>query len=189
MIDYTQNSSGESKSSDQKGSQSFSTTAEYKLPISLEEVLIGGEKNIRINRKVLDADGKETNQTKELLIQIKPGLIEGTRIEFPGEGDYVSGIATDIVFIIEDKPHPIFKRINNCDLLYHLLETEESILNGQYPAEIPTLDGEPISVYLTAPIETEEYREWKISGHGLPVLEHDDALQQKRGDILVRQLI
>jgi DnaJ-class molecular chaperone len=46
-----------------------------------------------------------------LTINIKPGLKEGMTIIFPKEGDiYPNRVPDDIVFIIKEKLHPIFRR-------------------------------------------------------------------------------
>jgi DnaJ-class molecular chaperone len=57
-------------------------------------------------------------EDKVLTIEIKPGWKQGTKITFPREGDQTpSTIPADIVFIIKDKVHPVFRR-DGSDLLY-----------------------------------------------------------------------
>lgn len=51
-------------------------------------------------------------------ISIKPGWKSGTKVTFQKEGDQSPGkIPSDIVFIIRDKPHAMFKR-EGSDLRY-----------------------------------------------------------------------
>ena len=46
-----------------------------------------------------------------LTINVKPGWKSGTKITFQREGDQAPNkIPADIVFIIRDKPHALFKR-------------------------------------------------------------------------------
>ena len=53
-----------------------------------------------------------------LTINVKPGWKSGTKITFQREGDQAPNkIPADIVFIIRDKPHALFKR-EGCDLKY-----------------------------------------------------------------------
>jgi len=53
-----------------------------------------------------------------LTINIKPGWKSGTKITFQKEGDQaMNRIPSDIVFVIRDKPHPVFKRDGN-DIRY-----------------------------------------------------------------------
>ena len=53
-----------------------------------------------------------------LTINVKPGWKSGTKITFQREGDQAPNkIPADIVFIIRDKPHALFKR-EGSDLKY-----------------------------------------------------------------------
>lgn len=46
-----------------------------------------------------------------LMIKVKPGWKKGTKITFEGKGDERPGtLPADIIFIIDEKRHPIFKR-------------------------------------------------------------------------------
>lgn len=46
-----------------------------------------------------------------LTVDVKPGWKKGTKIKFAGEGDELSdGSMQDIEFVLEEKPHPVFKR-------------------------------------------------------------------------------
>ncbi|EGS17394.1 mitochondrial protein import protein mas5-like protein [Thermochaetoides thermophila DSM 1495] len=64
----------------------------------------GGKKTV-VNRKVLH-------------VPIDRGVRSGTKVEFRGEGDQAPGILPgDVVFVIEQKPHPRFERRDD-DLLY-----------------------------------------------------------------------
>lgn len=85
---------------------------EHDLYLSLEEVLNGCVKKMKITRKVLNADGKSyKREDKVLTINVVPGWKAGTKVTFQHEGDRSSSsIPADIVFIIRDKPHPHFKR-------------------------------------------------------------------------------
>lgn len=92
---------------------------EHELFVSLEEIASGTTKKMKISRKVLNPDNRTTRmEDKVLTIEIKPGWKQGTKITFPREGDQsATTIPADIVFIIKDKVHPIFKR-DGSDLLY-----------------------------------------------------------------------
>lgn len=85
---------------------------EHDLYITLEEVLKGSTRKIRITRKVPKSDGNGfTKEDKVLTINVKPGWKAGTRVTFPREGDQRPNcIPSDIVFLIKDKPHSHFKR-------------------------------------------------------------------------------
>lgn len=73
---------------------------------------------MKISRRVLQPDGAPKKEDKYVSIAIKPGWKSGTRVTFQKEGDQTRGkIPADIVFIIRDKPHPLFKR-EGSDLRY-----------------------------------------------------------------------
>jgi len=73
---------------------------------------------MKISRNIVGADGARRKEDKVLTITVKPGWKAGTKITFPREGDQTTGkVPADIIFIIRDKPHSVFKR-ENCDLKY-----------------------------------------------------------------------
>lgn len=90
------------------------TAIEHDLYVSLEDIMRGCTKKMKISRRVLQADGTSRKEDKVLTINIKPGWKAGTKITFQKEGDQgTNKIPADIVFIIRDKPHPLFKREGN----------------------------------------------------------------------------
>ena len=49
-----------------------------------------------------------------LTIEIKPGWKRGTKITFPEKGNEEPGIIpADVIFVIEEKPHALYKRDGN----------------------------------------------------------------------------
>jgi len=148
------------------------------LPVSLEEVLTGTQKKMKINRKVLNSDGRTTKQEEHIIsIDVKPGWKEGTKITFPKEGDQSpNSIPADIVFVIKDKPHPIFTR-NGSDIKYIAPITLREALIG-VTLNVPTLDGR----FLQVPMDVIQPSTVKrISGEGLPFPKEPD----KRGYLIV----
>lgn len=91
----------------------------HDLRVSLEEIYSGCTKKMKISHKRLNPDGKSIrNEDKILTIEVKRGWKEGTKITFPKEGDQTSNnIPADIVFVLKDKPHNIFKR-DGSDVIY-----------------------------------------------------------------------
>lgn len=73
---------------------------------------------MKISRRVLQPDGASKKEDKYVSISIKPGWKSGTKVTFQKEGDQAKGkIPSDIVFIIRDKPHSLFRR-EGSDLRY-----------------------------------------------------------------------
>jgi len=53
-------------------------------------------------------------EEETLQVEIKAGFKAGTKITFEGKGDEKPGyLAADIIFLIEQKRHPMFKRIDD----------------------------------------------------------------------------
>lgn len=91
----------------------------HDLRVSLEEVLSGCTKKMKISRKRLNPDGRTTRtEDKILTVEVKKGWKEGTKITFPKEGDETpSNIPADVVFVVKDKPHPVYRR-DGSDIIY-----------------------------------------------------------------------
>jgi len=84
---------------------------EHDLYVTLEDITRGCTKRMKISRRVLQPDGSSRREDKVLTINVKPGWKAGTKITFQREGDQGRNkIPADIVFVIRDKPHPLFKR-------------------------------------------------------------------------------
>uniref|UniRef100_A0A2N9INB4 Chaperone DnaJ C-terminal domain-containing protein n=1 Tax=Fagus sylvatica TaxID=28930 RepID=A0A2N9INB4_FAGSY len=89
---------------------------------SLHQEEISGSKG-RKWRKNVKAVGKvcftlgisRPKAVEEILkIDIKPSWKKGTKITFPKKGNQEPGItAADLIFVMDEKPHPIFKRDGN----------------------------------------------------------------------------
>lgn len=94
-------------------------TITHDLLVSLEDILKGTTKKMKITRKVLNPDGRTTRpEDKMISIEVKPGWKEGTKVTFPKEGDQTpNNIPADVVFVIKDKAHPVFKR-DGSDIKY-----------------------------------------------------------------------
>jgi len=91
----------------------------YDLKVSLEEIYTGCTKKMKISHKRLNPDGKTVrNEDKILTIEVKRGWKEGTKITFPKEGDQTpNNIPADVVFVLKDKPHGVFRR-EGSDIVY-----------------------------------------------------------------------
>ena len=101
------------------------------LPISLEDVLHGTTKKMKITRRIASDDGRSMRSEEKILsIDVRPGWKAGTRITFPREGDQIPGsIPADIVFVVRDKPHPQFVR-DGSDMKYRAKIGLREVRNG-----------------------------------------------------------
>ncbi|KAL3620853.1 hypothetical protein CASFOL_035765 [Castilleja foliolosa] len=81
------------------------------LECTLEELCHGGVKKIKITRDAISSSGLIVEEEEILMIKVKPGWKKGTKITFEGKGDERPGtLPADIIFCIDEKMHPLFKR-------------------------------------------------------------------------------
>ncbi|KAM6905232.1 dnaJ homolog subfamily B member 1a [Xenentodon cancila] len=151
----------------------------HELKLSLEEVFSGCTKKMRISRKRLSPDGCTMhNEDKILTVDIKRGWKEGTKITFPKEGDETpTNIPADVVFVVKDKPHAVFRR-EGSDIIYPAKISLREALCG-CTINAPTLDGRTIT--LTSRDVVKPGTKKRITGEGLPL----SKCPEKRGDMIL----
>lgn len=151
---------------------------EHNLYVSLEEVDKGCVKKMKISRMSM-ASGQQRKEEKVLNITVKPGWKAGTKITFQKEGDQTPGkVPADIIFIIRDKPHPLFKR-EGSDIKYNAQISLKQALCGTV-VQVSTLQGDRITVNSQGEIIKPNTVK-RIPGRGLPFPKEPT----RRGDLLV----
>ncbi|PKI36182.1 hypothetical protein CRG98_043420 [Punica granatum] len=83
---------------------------------------------------------------KTLKIDILPGWRKkGTKITFPEKGNHEPGTTPpDLIFVVDEKPHPVFKREKN-DLVVVQTVTLLEALTGK-TRNLTTLDGRNLDI-------------------------------------------
>ncbi|KAI7838345.1 hypothetical protein COHA_007913 [Chlorella ohadii] len=139
---------------------------EMDLQCSLEELYRGTTRRMKISRKRLDANGQQRPDSEMLEIHVRPGWKAGTKITFQEKGDEHPGrIAADIIFVLQEKPHPVFRRDGN-DLIYtHRVPLVEALCGTA--VHLQTLDGRPLAVPINAPISLQQ--DLVVPGEGMPI--------------------
>ncbi|KAJ8982794.1 hypothetical protein NQ317_018495 [Molorchus minor] len=151
---------------------------EHDLHVTLENVLNGCTKNMKITRKAIHS-GRLTTEDKILTINIKPGWKAGTKVTFPKEGDQSSSkIPADIVFVIRDKPHQYFKR-DGSDIKYTANITLKQALCG-CTINVPLLGGGMILLDYTDEVISPQTVK-RIARQGLPYPKEPS----RRGDLVM----
>ncbi|EDW03746.1 dnaJ protein homolog 1 isoform X2 [Drosophila grimshawi] len=162
-----------------KKEQKQDPPVEHDLYVTLEEIYHGCVKKMKISRRVVHADGSSKKEDKVLQISIKPGWKSGTKVTFQKEGDQAPGkIPADIVFIIRDKPHAMFKR-EGCDLRYTARLTLKQALCGVV-FQVPTMSGDKLRISTMQEIIKPNTVK-RIQGYGLPFPKDTT----RKGDLLV----
>ncbi|XP_064355260.1 dnaJ homolog subfamily B member 1 isoform X1 [Dromaius novaehollandiae] len=151
----------------------------YDLHVSLEEVLSGCTKKLKISRRRLTADGRTVrSEDKILAVEVRPGWKAGTRVTFPGEGDQTpTNVPADVVCVLRDKPHGVFRR-DGADLVYPAHISLREALCG-CTIQAPTLDGRTIPVAFQEVLRPGAKR--RLPGEGLPFPRDPE----RRGDLVL----
>jgi len=139
---------------------------QQRLRVSLEDLYTGTTKRLKISKLVLNGN-QQTREEKVVEIKVKPGWKAGTKITFNNEGDQNPGRdPADIVFTVEEKPHPHFKRSGNNLLYKKRITLTEALLGCKF--EIELLNGKRIAVDTSDMVISPNYRK-VVSGKGMPV--------------------
>lgn len=148
-------------------------TVTIPLSLTLEDIYNGATKKMKLNRK----DQYGNRESKVLEVSIKPGWKAGTKITFSNEGDYQkeAGTRQTIQFVIEEKPHPTFKRDGN-DLKMDLKLSFKESLTG-FSKEVTTIDGRRIPLHKSQPVRPNTNSTYP--GLGMPILKSPGS----RGDL------
>ncbi|EDW11346.1 dnaJ protein homolog 1 isoform X2 [Drosophila mojavensis] len=162
-----------------KKEQKQDPPVEHDLYVTLEQIYHGCVKKMKISRYVVQPDGSSKKEDKVLQISIKPGWKSGTKVTFQKEGDQAPGkIPADIVFIIRDKPHTMFKR-EGSDLRYTARLTLKQALCGVV-FQVPTMSGDKLRISTMQEIIKPNTVK-RIQGYGLPFPKDTT----RKGDLLV----
>jgi len=85
-------------------------------------------------------------QEDELTVSLEPGMVDGQKIEFFEEGEpVIDGEPGDLVFVVQTRPHAVFKRVNTHDLHMNLVISLLEALVG-FERQIKHLDGHMVTI-------------------------------------------
>ncbi|KAF7660326.1 hypothetical protein LDENG_00284810 [Lucifuga dentata] len=151
----------------------------HDLLVTLEEVLHGCTKHVKITRSRLNPDGHSMrSEDKVLNVVVKKGWKAGTKITFPREGDETSNnTPADITFNLKDEEHPQYKR-DGSNIVYTAKITLKEALCG-CTFNVPTLDNRMMPLPCSDVIKPGAVR--RLRGEGLPL----PKSPSQRGDLVV----
>ncbi|CAH9092482.1 unnamed protein product [Cuscuta europaea] len=139
---------------------------ENNLMCSLEDLYKGVKKKMKISKTIHDVSGLPRTVEEVLTIEIKPGWKKGTKITFPEKGNQEPGvIPADIVFVVDEKPHPLFVRDGNDLVVKQEISLLESLIGKTL--ELTTLDGRNLMIPLTEVVKPGY--EVVVPNEGMPI--------------------
>lgn len=113
--------------------------------------------------------GKKTQSERKILeVHIEPGMKDGQRIVFRGEGDQEPDVVPgDVIFVVDEKPHSTFKRRGD-DLIYdYEVDLLTALAGGEF--YIKHVSGEYLKVVII-PGEVIGPNSIKVvEGKGMPI--------------------
>jgi DnaJ family protein B protein 4 len=136
-------------------------------------------KRLKVTRKIRDSSsGNVVTSDKILTINVKAGWKPGTKIRFPGEGDeFENGMKQDIEFVVEEKPHPVYKRESD-NLRIKLKLSLAEALTG-FKKAIKTLDDRRLSINNSKSV-IHPGQESRVANEGMP-----NSKTGKKGDLII----
>ncbi|QJA06895.1 J domain-containing protein [Thermosulfurimonas marina] len=144
------------------------TEMELELPVSLEEVLQGGEKVLMV---------APLGRPEKVKVHLPPGVKEGQRLRLRAKGPLgPDGRRRDLFLRVKIEPHPRFRREGNDLETTVKVPLTTLLLGGEH--EVETLEGKRIKVKI--PPATAPGARLRLRGLGLP------SGNGTRGDLYLR---
>jgi len=128
------------------------------LYLDLREIYYGCLKKMKILRHEFIDENRMLTKIKEkiLLIKITPGVLSGTKLCFPEEGDQgPTRIPADIIFIVTEKPHAVFFRKNSDLFMDYQIDLRQALCG--FNMIINTIDERRLLISITDVVKSVQY--------------------------------
>ena len=113
-----------------------------------------------------------------------PGWKSGTKVRFPRAGnEQARGESQDLVFVVEEKPHPRFTRDGNDLIVTQKLPLVEALTGDGGKKTIEHLDGRKLQVRVPSGV-VKPGQQTTITGEGMPARKEGQV--HKKGDLIVK---
>jgi DnaJ family protein A protein 2 len=115
-------------------------------------------------------NGEKTVKERKIIeIQIEKGMKKGDHVRFTGEGDQVPGIrlAGDILILLAQKPHEVFKRVGSHLLVNHTITLQQALCGFKLPIE--QLDKRMLEINVAPGTIIDPRFAWIVHREGMPV--------------------
>lgn len=138
----------------------------------------GKGKIIEESNKCESCNGKcYVIKEKTIQVPLKSGLSHGNKMTLQGKGNQFKNIKTDLILVINEKPHNVFKRIDNNLFVEIELKLYQALFG--FDKIITHLDGRKLHISSTAKTDFNTIR--KISGEGMKSLQSGN-----KGDLFIK---
>jgi DnaJ-class molecular chaperone len=114
---------------------------------------------------------------KTIQVPLKAGLSSGNRIQLAGKGHQLKNMKTDLVLVINEMPHPLFKRVNNDLIISVELKLYQALFG--FEKSIEHLDKQKI--HFSSVARTDYNKVVKIQGKGMKSING-----KSNGDLYIR---
>lgn len=111
-----------------------------------------------------------------LTVEVKPGWKRGTKITFPNKGN--DRLAADIVIVIDEKPHDVYKWDGNDLVVHHKISLVDALTGTRI--NLKTLDGRDLVIEMTDVVKPSY--ELVIQSEGMPVAREP----RKKGNLVIK---
>ena len=148
--------------------------------LDLEDLFNGVTKKFKIKRRKMNPDGRSQSEVEEVVtINVKPGWKSGTKVTFDNRGDEAPGvIPADVIFVIKEKPHPVFHREGN-NLVYTANISLKDALAG-CKVDVSTFDNRILRVNVKDVVHPSYVK--VVKGEGMPISKAPGT----RGDLKIK---
>jgi len=118
-----------------------------------------------------------TEKEKTVPVPLKSGLTTGVKLQLEGKGHHYKNTKTDLIIIIQEQPHPVFKRTDS-DLFVEIELKLYQALFG-FDKMLTHLDGRKLHLHHTGKTDFGTMR--RISGEGMK-----DLRSGMKGDLVIK---
>ena len=119
-----------------------------------------------------------------LEINVLPGWKGGTKVRFPRAGnEQPTGESQDLVFVVEEKPHPRFTRDGNDLIVTQKLPLVQALTGEGGRKTIEHLDGRKLQVSVPSGV-VKPGQQTTLAGEGMPARKEGQV--HKKGDLIVK---
>ncbi|MES1905598.1 MAG: hypothetical protein MHPSP_002681 [Paramarteilia canceri] len=151
----------------------------HDLELTLEEFYFGTEKNRKITRR------RANGQREELYakVTVNPGMKPNTKFTFHSYGDETeSNSPGDIIFVLKQKEHKIFKREGDNIIITVNVELKEAFEPRPRRYRVTNIDSKEIDVTIPQNEIITNKTVKVFPSYGMPI----SKIKGKRGDLLVK---